>query len=83
MLKVQRGDDSVRRDVLAPIYLTVGNRRIPLDVLLFIVGLVFIFFNQQIAQYLPQVSSTNAVTLGEILLFGGAVLFVFGRIELK
>jgi hypothetical protein len=79
---VQRGDDQDKRLILAPPYVTIGNHRIPLDVLSFFFGLVLILFNQQIALWV-QVRASDLMTFGQILLALGAVFFIFWRIKLK
>ncbi len=81
VLKVQRGDNRVERN-LAPPYLTIGNHRIPVDILAFALGLILIAFNQPIAQYV-QAKASDLTTFGEILLGLGALFFIFGRIELR
>jgi hypothetical protein len=81
VLKVQRGDNSIEQK-LAPPYLTVGEHRIPLDILAFVIGLVLIFLSQPIAGY-AQAKPTDVTTVGEVLLALGALFFIFGRIEFK
>ncbi len=79
---MKRGDRLDKRDTLPPPYLRAGKHRIPLDILAFVLGLILVFFNQQIAVYLPAKSS-DLLSAGELLLLVGSVFFIFGRIELK
>ena len=74
------GDNSDKREIMAPPYLRIGKHRIPLDVLSFILGLFLILLNEQIASY-TQFKPTDITTIGEVLLALGAVFFIFGRIE--
>jgi hypothetical protein len=83
---VNGGDNGQARRGLAPPYITIRGHRVALDVLSFIIGLILAFFNQQISMDLAkyvQAKPSDVLTLGEALLFIGAVLFIFGRTERK
>lgn len=82
MLKVQGGVNESKRKFMAPTTVEIGGHEIPIDIPLLLVGFILAVWNQQIVSYV-QVDSNILRSFGELLLLAGAVLFIFGRIELK
>jgi len=67
---------------MAPFTVRIGKRQYPVDIPLLVVGLILIFFTQQIATYF-QAKASELTSVGEVLILIGAVFFIFGRINLK
>lgn len=79
------GDKKLKTIVLAPPYVTIEGRKIPVDIPLLILGIILTFFHQQVATYLQATPAlaNDLLVIGQLSLLVGAVFFIFGRIRLR